>query len=723
MDPLSLTASVIAVIGALRVVTKGYKCIADLGKASQEFIELVDEIESVHAYLGMLHSVLGSSTQAFATVDLTPLGVALSRLDYTIQKLQSALKQVEADSKTSDDRRISKIKWQIYKSRVIQLRDEVHSRKQDLVDKVGILQLALSLLQTNLLPITYAKADISCNDEPSGGRLQSTALLNNKQSSFLNTGPHSQAQRGCSAGCSCRCHRPSAINSQPWLLTTIRQILSLVTTTSYWEPALCDEQVCRDATEQKLALVYQIPLLQHAIWLRLTWTSVFGPGASLHLRVARVVTDERARTVAACGTAQMLRYLFETRKALPNDMAPCGESLLHTAISYYNNEVIDYLLELGADTSQPDFFGCSPALLVRYRARHEPNLYRSINKLQMLAEDYCSSISPDYSLYEALTKGSDADLERALNENPALANEPTEFGLTPLHRATKLGRCSAMKLLLLRGADPNKRDVFWRAPLHLAILANNSEAIQILLPFASDINLLDRRGRNPLELAIWWSSSKIISLLLSSSINKGKLIRDGPWNAFEWLARREKKFCEDEDEMEAIAHHLLNAGLKFDDYGGVPCEQAVRENNCHALRVLLKLGAKFYIPGEGEPSILHTAGYYARLETIKLLSEADIKELDPDAKFGGWTAIEIFEHRETHADGELFPRQTRPTGEESIAFRAFINEARERYSNTRILLEADGPKFDNSGGNGVLFGEEDGKVVAKQKPLPGTWVE
>ncbi|KAI1738790.1 ankyrin [Xylaria scruposa] len=723
MDPLSLTASVIAVIGALRAVTKGYKCIADIGRASQEFIELVDEIESVHAYLGMLHSVLGSSTQAFATVDLTPLGAAISRLDYTIQRLQSALKQVEADSKTSDDRKISKIKWQIYKSRIIQLRDEVHSRKQDLVDKVGILQLALSLLHTNLLPISCAKTQISYNDNSSSGRLQSTAILKNKQSNFLSAGPCSQARRGCNASCSCRCHRPSGTNSQPWLLITIRQILSLVTTTSYWEPALCDDQVCRDATEQKLALVYQIPLLQHAIWFRLTWTSVFGPGASLHLRVARVVPHSRARTVAACGTPQMLQYLFETRKALPNDMAPSGESLLLTAISYYNNEVIDYLLELGADTSQPDFFGCSPALLVRYRARHEPSLYRSINKLQILAEDYCSSELLEYPLLEALANGTDADFERALNEYPSLVNEPTEFGLTLLHRATKLGRCSAMKLLLLRGADPNKRDVFWRAPLHLAIMANNSEAVQILLPFASDISLLDRRGRNPLELALWWSSSEIISLLLSSSMNKGKLIRDDPWNAFEWLANRKSSYCEDEDELEAIAHSLLNAGLKFDDYGGVPCEQAARDNNCHALRVLLKLGAKFYIPEEGEASILHTAGYYANLETIELLREVDIKELDPDAKFGGWTALEIFEHRETHTGGELHPRQKKPNEEESMAFRTLINEVRERYNNTRILLEADGPKVDNSEENGAFLNKEDRKAVGKQQPLPGAWVE
>jgi hypothetical protein len=94
----------------------------------------------------MLHSVLdlGSSTQAFAAVDLTPLGAALSRLEYTIQELRSAIKQAETVSKTSGDgRRISKIKWQVYKSTILELRDEVRYRRQDLADKISLLQLAL----------------------------------------------------------------------------------------------------------------------------------------------------------------------------------------------------------------------------------------------------------------------------------------------------------------------------------------------------------------------------------------------------------------------------------------------------------------------------------------------------------------------------------------------------------------------------------------------------
>ncbi|KAI1157842.1 hypothetical protein F5B18DRAFT_137006 [Nemania serpens] len=70
------------------------------------------QIASIHAF-EMLHSVLamGSySAQAFPVIDIVPLGATLSRLDYTIQRLQSALKQGKTDSEPGEDgRRISRI--------------------------------------------------------------------------------------------------------------------------------------------------------------------------------------------------------------------------------------------------------------------------------------------------------------------------------------------------------------------------------------------------------------------------------------------------------------------------------------------------------------------------------------------------------------------------------------------------------------------------------------
>jgi hypothetical protein len=102
-------------------------------------------------------------------------------------------------------------------------------------------------------------------------------------------------------------------------------------TIAHWESGLCDDEVCRDVSRQNLALVYQIPLVHHAIWLSLAWTSTFGPGASLHLRVARVVTDYEAFRVVAVGTPERLRYLLKEKIAFLTDITPFGRTLLHVS--------------------------------------------------------------------------------------------------------------------------------------------------------------------------------------------------------------------------------------------------------------------------------------------------------------------------------------------------------------------------------------------------------
>ncbi|KAI0106299.1 hypothetical protein GGR51DRAFT_179523 [Nemania sp. FL0031] len=230
MDPLSVTASVIAIIGTLSTVRKGYKAIADLGKASQEMGDLINEVESVHAYLEMLHSVLdmGSSTQTFVAIDLLPSGAALSRLEYTIRELQSALKQVKTDANTNESsRRISKLKWQVYKPKVIQLRGKIRYRKQDLVDKIGLLQLALSMVHAALLPNTCAIAETSYlnHRKPSSEQVQSEVLLKGRKNDLPEAGSHCRPSQHCSTRCPCRCHRYWIMGFQPALPSNIRQLL------------------------------------------------------------------------------------------------------------------------------------------------------------------------------------------------------------------------------------------------------------------------------------------------------------------------------------------------------------------------------------------------------------------------------------------------------------------------------------------------------------------
>ncbi|KAI3331552.1 ankyrin [Xylariaceae sp. AK1471] len=730
MDPLSVTASVLAIIGALRAVTKGYKTIADLGKAPQEFRDLISELESIHDYIGMLHSVLGmgSGMQAFAAVDLTSLGIALSRLEDTIQELQSALKQVEKDSKTSESgHRVSKMKWQVYKPKVAQLRDEVRHRKQDLADKIGLLQLALGVLHTSLLSTAYVKAEVSYtrHNDLSSGEPQSTVLLNNNQDRALKPGLQNRTPRCCAASCLCRCHRPSTSNYHPWLLSTTRQLLSLFATSSYWESSICDDPVCREVSQQKLALIYQIPLFHYAFSLRLVWTSTFGPAASFHLRVARVVPRSLVFLTAASGTVQQMKYLFEKRRVLPNDMDERGGSLLLIASIKINEEMIDYLLEVGADAFQSDFYGISPMSTLQHYRRCNPTDSYLSSKLQLVVEDKYNSSLPEYPLHDVVATGTSAEIQLVLDKYPSLVNQPAELGFTPLHLAVVLGnRDSTIELLLSRGSDSRKQDLMGRTPLHYAVQGHCFGIVEQLVSLTGDCNILDRYGDSPLDTAVLCSSSKIVSLLLSAGIEPGKRRCYGSSDPFVKLAFRKRDDLQDEDDLEAIMRHLLNTGLDFEDNGGLACAVAAGEDNHLILKVLLKLGAKISQKNGEEFGILHMAANYATLDTIEVLRQANIKGIDPDEEDDdGWTAMELFEDRETCPDEALLPRQTRPTAEEFIAFRALINEIRERNDSERNVRETNDLGDNKSEKDDTLLGNVDGKEADEQVPLPGAWVE
>ncbi|KAI8633394.1 ankyrin [Xylariaceae sp. FL1651] len=725
-----VTASVIALIGALRAVTKGCKTIANLGKAPKEFRGLMSEIDSVHAYLGMLHSVLemGFNAQAFSALDLSPFDAALSRLKGTVQELQLALKEVETNSESSDNgRKVSKIKWQVYRSQVTQLRDRVRRGKQDLADNIGLLQLGLGVLHTNLLPNAYDNAEASClrHNNASSGESQSMTSLNSNQNGVSVAGDHDRIPRCCTVSCPCRCHWPSSTSPQPSVLNTALLIISVFFKSSHWDLSFCDDLACRDISQQKLALVYQTPLFHYAISLRLAWNSTFSRGASLHLRVARIVSHyNEAFDAARYGTVRRMRYLSETRRAYPNDTNEYGEGLLLEAIYYRNHKIINYLIEVGVDAFHQDDCGRSPVSIIHLDIKYRRLPIDNRNKLHLLAQEQWNLNSPKYILHEALAKGGISEIQLILDKYPSLVNQPAENNYTPLHLAALIANChEAIELLLARGADPHKLDIAGRVPLHYAIIENDYKAAEILLRFNSDINMPDRFNTTLLDYALYYSSSNVLSLLLSTTAKVPNRALYSMSDSFTQFALKPRHYSRDKEDIEALAHHLLNSGITFEDEGQRAIEEAVKRDNTHIVDVLLKLGAKVSRRYEGRYNALHHAGLYATLGTIETLRRAKIEGIDPDEEHNGWTAMELFEWRETRADEKLFVWQTTPTAEESASFRALINEIRERNNNEKTTLDADGLEDSTSNGENFRLEDKEAQEADEQLPVPGRWIE
>ncbi|KAI0106300.1 ankyrin repeat-containing domain protein [Nemania sp. FL0031] len=357
---------------------------------------------------------------------------------------------------------------------------------------------------------------------------------------------------------------------------------------THWGSWLCDDKLCRDGRQRKIDLVYQIPLFRYAIWLRLTWISIFGPGASLYLRVARVVTNHGAFYVAQYGTPQMLQYMFDSKRGLPTDITLLGKTMLHAASTAFNWGIVDCLLELGADAFQMDS-GSSPISWVQYLTMSCPPWTCPSSKLQVLAEEDYNSNSREYPLHDALNRCTDAELEFVLNEHPSRVYEPAEFNITPLHRATALQRYSAMELLLLRGADPMKQDRYGLIPLYYAIRRDDYRATEILLRVTNVSDLVHLYGDALSTMALRCSSSKTTALLLSAGSTVKRLGLGSPGG----LASRRLRGCQEYDDLEAILRHLLNIVLDSNDCSGLLLKQAIQWDNLPLLRALVKSGDRF----------------------------------------------------------------------------------------------------------------------------------
>ncbi|HYI97660.1 MAG TPA: ankyrin repeat domain-containing protein [Bryobacteraceae bacterium] len=109
-----------------------------------------------------------------------------------------------------------------------------------------------------------------------------------------------------------------------------------------------------------------------------------------------------------------------------------------------------------------------------------------------------------------------------LIENGADVNHPLETGETPLHAAlSKANRWKytpVVKLLLLRGADPNCKTIAGRetggfmrdcrtkgeTPLHRAAAFGNEDDIRSLLAAGARLDALDANGDSPLSWASWY---------------------------------------------------------------------------------------------------------------------------------------------------------------------------------------------------------------------------
>ncbi|KAJ8730108.1 hypothetical protein PYW07_017146 [Mythimna separata] len=180
--------------------------------------------------------------------------------------------------------------------------------------------------------------------------------------------------------------------------------------------------------------------------------------------------------------------------------------LIHWAALGGNENLVDYLLDLGSPVDPLDDTSSTPLMLSSSAGRVEVvklllSKGADVNKK--------TSVRDQSSLHYACSKGH-LEVAKLLINADANVNGADYLGATPLHRAAAQGRAAIVELLL--NAPQIKVDVCdstGSTPLHLACEEGREQVACMLVKAGASLEIADKNKKTPLDL----SSAKLRNIL------------------------------------------------------------------------------------------------------------------------------------------------------------------------------------------------------------------
>jgi ankyrin repeat protein len=183
---------------------------------------------------------------------------------------------------------------------------------------------------------------------------------------------------------------------------------------------------------------------------------------------------------------------------------------LHLASQNGHVEVVQVLLECGADSSAQNKDGSTPL--------HWASLSGHVEVVQVLLECGADSSAQNKDgstpLHWASQSGN-VELVQVLLDRGADPSAKHNDGWTPLHLASQFGHVEVVQVLLERGANPSAQNNNGWTPLHGASQLGHVEVVQVLLECGADVNVQSIDSWTPFRLASYQGHSYLARVLLA----------------------------------------------------------------------------------------------------------------------------------------------------------------------------------------------------------------
>ncbi len=307
-----------------------------------------------------------------------------------------------------------------------------------------------------------------------------------------------------------------------------------------------------------------------------------------------------------------------------------------------NGNAMRLLLRNGGDPNGADGLGRTPL--------HEAVARRRLDLVEALLEGGAQVAVMDHSgrtpLHMAAEEGDGAIVAALVAQHHAAVNVPDASGRTALHLAAALGRSEATKALLAANAEVDTQNREQRTPLWLAVDRGDAATVEALLLAGADPEARDVPPR-PLAVALDNGRTAVASVLLTH----GARVAD--------LEARLMQVSLDSGDL-ALLQKTLDVGVDPAwEHGRFLC-QAVERDMADAVDVLLRAGAPAACQ-DNRP--LRMAVYAGRHDIAARLKQADapvaprIQEYEVTLnerlyRFQLDVVSEVIEKSEMQVDGE-----------------------------------------------------------------------
>ncbi|XP_025094753.1 tankyrase-1-like isoform X2 [Pomacea canaliculata] len=204
---------------------------------------------------------------------------------------------------------------------------------------------------------------------------------------------------------------------------------------------------------------------------------------------------------------------------------------LHNACSFGHAEVVQLLLRHGADPNARDNWNYTPlheaaikgkidVCIVLLQHGADPNIRNTDGKTALdLADSSAKAVlTGEYKkdeLLEAARSGNEEQMMALLTPLNVNCHASDGRKSTPLHLAAGYNRTRIVQLLLQHGADVHAKDKGGLVPLHNACSYGHFEVTEMLLKAGASVNAVDLWQFTPLHEAASKSRVEVCSLLLS----------------------------------------------------------------------------------------------------------------------------------------------------------------------------------------------------------------